>query len=480
MKHGWIIAALGTVSVAASLSGCAKAEAQSVNKESRQIELLVYSSDFGLVQETRNVDLQKGVSTLGLIDVSKSLDQDSVMFTWMDRKDAKVRSSTYDLGLEDSGRLLQRFLGKEVELVYRSMNGREGDRIKGTLEVAEPGNIVVKADGKYIVNPDATIEAPSDAGIVTIPQLTAEVESDTPGVASLGVSYLTGGLSWNADYTLTLPKEEQAANMECWASVRNQTGTDFPNAKLKFVAGSPNRATRPSKPSRAGRGQMYEQEAGVRAKAADSLQFQSFEVGELHAYPYEASATIRQDQINRVRMMGVDGVAVKRWYAIALPTLWRDGYQGNPEQRLTATLGINFQNDEASKLGQPMPGGSVRVYEPGAKGQPVYIGAATIGDTPKDAKVSLTLSNVFDVYAQGRQIKSEKVGKKKVRKTVEIIVHNEKSSAQEVRLVQSLYGPYKIVSETTKSVPLNSGLRQWSLQVPAGGEGKLTMVVEFM
>jgi hypothetical protein len=525
------------------------------------VELLVYSGDFGMVQETRSVTLEKGVSRVGLTDVSKSLDQNSVMFNWPDRKDVQVRSSTYDLGMDESGALLKRFLGKEIELVYRNQNGREGDRVKGTLEVAEPGNVVVKADGRYIVNPDATIEAPTDAGIVTIPQLTAEVESGSAGSAKLGVSYLTGGLSWSADYTLTLggsrdegqgskaradepygskqdllgedlrkaevelrallkkhapeheavksqrakvallktelakstldPRPSTLATLDCWASVMNKTGTDFPDAKLKFVAGSPNRAAYPTRALAAD----FEDSGIAAGKASrwstpatdgpggDMSGFGSrtapIVVGELHAYPYEANATIRQDQINRVRMMGVDGMSLKKWYAIGVPTLWRDGFQGNPDTRLTATLGINFKNDEASKLGKPMPGGAVRVYEPDANGRPQYIGAASIRDTPKDARVSLTLSNVFDVYAQSKLVKSEKIGKRKVRKTLEITVHNEKATDQDVRLVQNFYGTYTIVSESAKSAKLNAGQRQWALQVPAGGEVKLKVVAEF-
>lgn len=505
MKTRWMLLALGAVSSSYVMVGCARAQAQGGEaKQAREVELLVYSGDFGMVQETRSVTLEKGVSRVGLTDVSKSLDQNSVMFNWPDRKDVQVRSSTYDLGMDESGALLKRFLGKEIELVYRNQNGREGDRVKGTLEVAEPGNVVVKADGRYIVNPDATIEAPTDAGIVTIPQLTAEVDSGSAGSAKLGVSYLTGGLSWSADYTLTLPGKDAGmqdagtqkgpasamphtanASLDCWASVTNKTGTDFPDAKLKFVAGSPNRAVLATK-ARIANGSPELEAGNWRTDKSRANWFAmtsdypgSVAVGELHAYPYEANATIRQDQINRVRMMGVEGMSLKKWYAISVPTLWRDGFQGNTDTRLTATLGINFKNDEASKLGKPMPGGAVRVYEPDANGRPQYIGAATIGDTPKDARVSLTLSNVFDVYAQSRLVKSEKIGKRRVRKTLEITVHNEKASDQEVRLVQNFYGTYTIVSESAKSAKLNAGQRQWALQVPAGGEVKLQVVAEF-
>jgi len=480
-----MLAAMAAVTTAWVSTGCSRVVAQeAAETPARKVELLVYSSDFGMVQETRTVSLEKGVNRLGLTGVSKSLDQGTVLFDWPDRKDAEVRSSTYDLGMSGSDALLQRFLGKEVELVYRGQDGREGERMKGTLELADPGNLVVSVGGKYIVNPDAIIEAPTTEGIVTIPQLTAEVEAQSAGAAKLGLSYLTNGLSWSADYTLTLPAgPSKATSIECWASVLNKTGTEFPDAKIKFVAGSPNRAVDAtlSAPMAygfgGGRGLPETEASGYVARKARTLQ--ALTVGELHAYPYESTATIRQDQVNRVRMMRADDIEVKRWYAIQIPVLWRDGFYGNPEQRLTANLGINFKNDEASRLGKPMPGGAVRVYEPDANGRPQYVGAATISDTPKDARTSLTLSNVFDVYAQAKLLKSEKVGKRKVRKTLEITVRNEKSGTQDVRLVQNFYGTYRIVGETVPSVKLNASQRQWTMSVQAGGEAKLKVTVEF-
>ncbi len=490
MNKCWILAALGVVISGGALIGCSRSEAQAsasqpVVKSERNVQLLVYTSNFGMVQETRPITLAAGVSRIGLTEVSKQLDQSSVIFTWPDRKDASVRSSTYDLGTAESSKLLERFLGKEVELVFRSDTGREGDRVRGTLEVAESGNVVVKSGGKYLVNPDAMIEAPADQGIVTIPQLSAEVDSKSSGPANLGVSYLTEGISWHADYTLTLPSgSATTGDLEAWASVTNQTGTDYPDATLKFVAGAPNRAAVSTLDgeSKAKAPALYGlNERRMRGAMGGAAGFsgEPEAMGELYAYPYEAKATIRQDQINRVRMMQADGMTVKRWYAIALPYAGRDGFGANPEQRIKATMGLNFKNNEASKLGQPLPAGGVRVFEPGANGQPQYIGAATIGDTPKDADVSLTLTNVFDIYAQGKVVKSEKVGKRKLRKSFEITVHNEKKADSEVRLTQSLYEPYVVEGETVKSVKLNGYLRQWTVHVPAGGTTVLKVTMLF-
>ena len=466
-----------------ALHGCSRAEAQTTkavpdaaDPARGPIELTVYTGNFGMVRETRRVDLAKGRGRVGITDVSKSLDGNSVLFSWPDTKDATVVSSTYDLGTGDSGKLLSRFLGKTVELVYRGMDGREGERIKGILEVADPGNIVVKADGRYIVNPNATVEAPADAGIVAIPQLSAEVQSDRGGATDLGLSYMTEGLSWNADYTLTLDPDRDKLDLECWATVTNRTGTDYPGASIRFVAGSPNRAVR----SEAQAPGSYARDRAYAAAPMAKPRSQEYDMkpetmGELYAYPYESTATIRQDQKNRVRMLGSDGVRVERVYSIALPAVYYDyeTFGGNPDRRLTATMGINFTNGKGAGLGLPLPAGAVRVYEPDGKGAARYVGAASIGDTPKDARVSLTLTNVFNVYARARQTGWAKVDKKHIRRTVEITVSNEKKTDADVRLVQNLGSDWRIDSQSVKGRKLNAGQNEWTVSVPAEGETKL-------
>jgi hypothetical protein len=463
--------------------GCMRAQAQTTMAPSDPtrgaIELTVYAGDFAMVREMRKVDLQAGRVRVGLLGVSKQLDQNSVLFDWPKTKDAKVVSSTYDLGMSSSGRLLERFLGQEVELVYHGQDGKEGQRTKGILEVSEPGNVVIKADGKYIVNPDATIEAPTNTGIVTIPQLSAEVESKSGGATDLGMSYMTGGLSWSADYTVTLAPDKDTLGLECWATVTNKTGTDFPEAKISFVAGSPNRAVAVDRPE-----SQVSYFASSKAKRQYDLTMNGAfaaprAMGELYAYPYKSTATIRQDQMNRVRMMGSEEVKVKRVYSIALPGVWREyaEFNANPEQRITATMGINFSNAKASGLGLPLPAGAIRVYEPDSTGAVRYVGAAGIGDTPKDAKVSLELTNVFDIYARAKQISAKRIDKKHTSRTVEVTISNEKAKPTEVRLVEPFGGNWKIASETDQSMRLNASTNQWTVTVPAGGEKKLRYTV---
>jgi hypothetical protein len=198
--------------------------------------------------------------------------------------------------------------------------------------------------------------------------------------------------------------------------------------------------------------------------------------GELYSYHAPEKATIGTDRMNRVPMMASVTVPIKRDYSIQLPGIdpWSNA---GPDQRTSAALAVRFKNDVASKLGIPLPAGAVRVYSPESESGS-YIGASSLNDTPKDASIYLTLSKVFDVYSQSKAVGFKRLTKKTVRKSYEVVVHNEKKSAVTVRLVQNVYPIPIAINESSKSIKLDASQRQWTVDVPAGGETKLTYSVD--
>lgn len=493
MNSRTMILALAAVAV---VTGCGQeGKARQAGDQARGVvELTVYSDDFAMVREERSVSLEKGRTKLRLPEVSRQLDPSSVLFGWPKGQEAQVVSNTYDLGAEGSNAVLQRYVGQEVEMVWTGSDGREGKRAKGTLEVGGDGGVVFRSEGKLWVNPNGTIVAPTRSDVVTIPQLSVDVESEAARATTLDVAYLTRGLAWSADYVNTLDPDKDEMRLECWATVTNRTGTTFPEAKITLVAGSPNRAAAVAKAEssldydssgfnvyrndatlpgsgRAGAGRWYAYNGVVGAAVA----------GELYAYPVKAAATIAPEQMNRVRMLYSPNVAVQRDYSVRLGDEYGyynsyGGNQGSP-RRQSATLAIRFVNDEKSGLGAPLPKGAVRVYEPDANGAPRYIGAASVGDTPKQGRVNLTLTNVFDVTSESRLVRTVRVDKKHIRWEYEAVLRNAKKSPITLRVVHSLGG--KIVSESMKSTKLDARTMQWKVPIPAGGETKLTYSVLF-
>jgi len=466
--------------------GCSKASAQrNAPATERTVELTVYKEDFAMVSERRPVNLTTGHLRLAVDDISKELDPDSVLFDWQDAKHhPDVVATTYNLGVGNGSTLLSRLNGQQVDMIWPSNDGKPGETISGRLEAAQQGEgFALRTKDKLYVNPGGTIVASAGAAS-TLPQLAVELDSDTAGKSELDMSYLTRGMSWSADYVAKLDSDADQANLECWATVTNKTGVAFPEAKLTLMAGSPNRSVRPR--AEMAMTPMAEAKSMARDSAGGELGQRGFRsdyaaVGELYAYKIPSVATIGQDQMNRVSLLGTKTVPIKRDYAIRVPALSIWGYDFDGRQSVphtTATLSIAFVNDEASNLGLPLPAGSISVYEKDKEGQTRLTGAASIGDTAKNEHVNLTLTNVFDVYAEYRVLKTAHVGKHTVRKTVEVVLHNEKRLPVDVRLVQSYYAQWTPVVESDKSEKLDSSTVQWKLRLEAGDQRKLTYTVD--
>jgi hypothetical protein len=186
--------------------------------------------------------------------------------------------------------------------------------------------------------------------------------------------------------------------------------------------------------------------------------------------------------MNRVSVLGTRTVPVKRNYSIGIPELTPSGYLddmgSSRRSHLPAAVSLTFVNDRTSNLGVPLPSGNVRVYERDEAGRARYTGADTIGDTPKQEHVTLTLADAFDVYGSYRVVKSQQIGKHKVRKTAETIVHNEKGSSIEVRLSQNFGDKWWPVSSSTKGEVIDASSMNWKFTLKAGESRKVTFTVD--
>jgi hypothetical protein len=393
-----------------------------------------------------------------------------------------VVAQTYDLGVNTEGDLTKRFIGRQIELVRYGQNGQEAARQNGELMVQGDGGIVLQSEGSLYVNPPGTIVAPVSSEIVSIPQLSVQADSPSAQQADLNMTYLTRGISWSADYVATLSSTDDSLAIECWATVLNKTGVDYPNARISLITGSPNRAAMMAEDREAhGKAPSYldghEFAGETRLRTGGSFgagrAFSApVDVGEYHAYPVSKPTSVIQDQLNRIRMFSSTSVAVKKDYNTRPPVIsaYDDGYnwcETRTGRRGTVAVSITFFNNLKNGLGSPLPHGAIRLYEPGGDGAVAYVGAAAVVDTPENERVDLTPGTAYDLFTEWRTIRSSQVAKHVVRKRVELNLHNEKSVDVKLRVVQGFEGRWKIVDEPIKHSNLSGSEAQWIVPVKA-------------
>jgi hypothetical protein len=467
------------------------AYAAPAHTERQGVELTVYTQDFAMVHEVRPVQLTAGANRLHVPDVSRQLDPQSILLDWSDNRPGlpQLVSNSYDLGVQNGDALLKRYLGQTVELVRYGNDGQEAGRQQGTLMVQDGGQMVLQSDGKFYIDPRGTIVAPASGDIVTIPQLSVQADSTTAQAANLDVAYLTRGLSWSADYVAVLAPHNNTLDLQCWAAVTNRTGVDYPNAKVSLVAGNPNRAVQPAKErtEMMKQGMEYDREAGGfgggrrLARAAIAA---PEAVGDNYVYPVRSQTTIVQERMNRLLMLESANVSVQKDYSTRPPALsaWYDDYnwgRSAPSGRGHVQIALKFTNADKEGLGQPLPQGAIRIYEPDASGSLRYAGAAPIPDTPHDQKVDITLAQAFDLFTEWHIVKSQQIGKHLLRKQIELTLRSEKQAPVDLRVVQTLDGQWKLATSSNPHTNLDAQNVQWIVNVPAGGKRTLTYTVDF-
>lgn len=66
------------------------------------------------------------------------------------------------------------------------------------------------------------------------------IDSSLSGSAKIEISYFTSGITWNADYTAMTDPKETTMSLDGFIRVINNSGEDYPNAKVRLVVGTVN------------------------------------------------------------------------------------------------------------------------------------------------------------------------------------------------------------------------------------------------
>ena len=158
--------------------------------------------------------------------------------------DGSVIEQNFQYDLVSFLKVLQKYIDKEIELI--------GDNIcfSGTLLSATANQIVIRnKDGGLIMLPkidEYQISVGSlPEGLITKPTLVWQLVSNKAGKQDVEISYQTSGMNWSAEYVAVLDEKDTKIDLNSWVSLTNNSGTSYPDANLKLVAGDINRVKTP-------------------------------------------------------------------------------------------------------------------------------------------------------------------------------------------------------------------------------------------
>jgi hypothetical protein len=154
-------------------------------------------------------------------------------------------------------------------------------------------------------------------GLILRPQLEWLVSNTRPGDHKTELSYLAGGLSWDADYVALLDKNDASLDLTGWVTVTNNSGASFNNAGLKLVAGDVNVVR-----------QRFDRAMAKGAMAASEAvpQFQQSELFEYKLYSLQRQTDIRNNETKQVELVTGKNVSSRKVFIYdGLADQWRTG-----------------------------------------------------------------------------------------------------------------------------------------------------------
>jgi len=451
------------------------------------LEVTVYNSNLGLVKETRPFTLKNGVNAVQVVDVAAQIDPTSVHFKSLTAPDAvTVLEQDFRYDLISQEKILQRYLGREIELQRYGRDGDKKEIIKGTL-LSSAGGKVMKVGDKLVLNPQGEAILPElPEGLLTKPTLMWLLNARKAGEHQGEISYLTGGMSWNADYVLVIDKDDAKADLNAWVTVANHSGATYKDAKLKLVAGDVHRAPQPQMKGRmyamaAARGNMSLEEGGMTEKS----------FFEYHMYSLGRLTTLAENSSKQVEMAAAAGVPVRKlftydgvqgvqWSEFGDSAYWDPSYGLSSGKKIA--VHFEFENKKSEGLGIPLPKGRVRVYKKDDDGSLQLAGEDAIDHTPKDEKVRVKMGESFDLVGERKRVdfKSDQKGRR-FEETFEIKIRNHKESDATVTIVEHLYRwtNWKIADASAKWTKRDAQTVEFPVTVKKDAEAVVTYTVKY-
>jgi hypothetical protein len=445
-----------------------------------RISLTIYNQGTSLVRDRRTINLNAGLNTLDITDVTAQIDATSVTLTTPDDPDGTlVLEQNYLYDLVGSHALLNRYLEQTIEITME-----DGAHFVGQL-LNTAGEIILRlSDGQIVTLARDKIRDKRfpalPGGLITRPTLRWLLQSMNAGEHDIELTYLTNGLNWTADYNLLLAVDNTAFDISGWITLSNTTGTSFNDAQVKLVAGEVHRLPQERE---------FKLSKRLNAFSTAAEQVEQRELFEYQLYEINRPVTVNDNETKQVEFINVRTVpatiyyvfeAVRDFYGYqAIPLIDRYDYQSDVKH---VSTWLQFSTGDESGLGKDLPAGRLRAYQQDTDGSAVLIGEERIQHTPKGETVDIELGKAFDLVAERRQVGFTQLSKTLLEEDYEIRLRNRKDTQTvQIRVRERLFrwSNWEILDKSHEFSVLNSSTIEFRVDVPPGEEVVVTYTVRY-
>jgi hypothetical protein len=432
------------------------------------MEVTVYNNNIGLVKDTRKIRLPAGYGELRFSDVASSIMPVTVRAVSLSNpEELRILEQNYEYDLMSPEKLLDKYVGKKIKLL--DINKYTGKRDTTDAELLSSNNgLIYKINNEiFLEHPGMKILPSIPENLIAVPTLMWLFESRRAAEHRIEVTYITGDISWTADYILVLDKDDAKSGLSGWVSIDNRSGGEYKDAKLTLIAGKLNMVPQ----ERVG---MLQSKRAVSASYQPEPSFEEKEIFEYHMYTLQHPSSIKNNQTKQIQLFQSDRFDTQK-ELITEPAPRIFGRRSEESaKRQPVNVFITFSNTKKNSLGMPLPSGAVRVYKKDDSDALQFLGEDRIDHTPENEKLRLKIGEAFDVVTERLQKSYSETGSRANESEWEITVRNHKKQAVNVGIVERLNGEWKILSKSHDFDKIDAFTIRFNVNVAAGGETKVT------
>ena len=234
-------------------------------QQSSQPSLTIYNQNFAVVRQQLPLDLKAGENQVSVNDITMHLEPDSVILRDPTGKHAvQVLEQNYRADPVSQALLLSLYEGKTIDFevgtseAVQTIQGKVvrsgyvphnesamnlyGQQYYQAQMAAGSEQPIIEVNGQLRFSLPGTpiFPALTDDSILK-PRLEWLLATDKAGKFPVEFSYITGGITWQADYNIVAPEKGDLVDIVGWVTMDNQTGKTFENARIKLMAGDVNK-----------------------------------------------------------------------------------------------------------------------------------------------------------------------------------------------------------------------------------------------
>jgi hypothetical protein len=484
-----------------------------------QPALTIYNRDFAVVREAIPLDLKPGLNAVSFTGATVHLEPDSVVLRDPSgRVKLQILEQSFRADTISQQLLLYLNEGKEIDFRLPRREGRDGEEeiVRGKIirsgytpnyagmsrlgsafsqrqqAVASwqsgAGSTIVQIQGRIMFHlPGEPLfpELASDA--ILYPTLTWQLASDRAARIDAELSYVTGGMRWDAAYNLVAPHKGDQVDIVGWVTLENQSGKTFDNAVIKLMAGDVSKIQWQQEDVRA-----YAVAEMVTVGSRPVVTEKAFD--EFHLYDLVRPATLRNRETKQVEFLRGEGVTAKtiyvyngaaidwsRYRAWSPETVRNDrdyGTRSNPKVWVMREVA----NTKANGLGLPLPAGRTRFYRRDDDGRLEFTGENTIDHTPQGETLRIYTGDAFDVVGERKRTDYKLENNQgQMEEAFEVRIRNRKKEAIQLRIAERLYRwvNWEIVEKSDPFEKTDAQSIEFRVQVPPDQERVVTYRVRY-